>query len=442
MSDLVSEILIIFIEVLCSKIFCEIFGKIRYRGWINVVQLMVLEISAFIAARTFSNVLIIKQIIVASIYAGVMLWHVKISIRKSFVLGWLYQAMMLSTDYFAYSIGKELCSVDEAIGKRYNLENILMILLGKAILFLGIIIIRRKLGKKSVEVLCDTDWLKLLIFPIFTIVIIISMLSFFKYVETPEQIMLVFVGAFGMVGMNIIVFYLINDIVEKETQLYEHKIFQLQVKSQSKMYLSISENFDRQKKKTHEYKNQIDCIERLLKGRQYSKLEEYVKTLHGKLDKELDAIDTNNIIVNAILNTKYQEADTNGIVVVLRVNDLSGMWIKDEDIVTILSNLLDNAIEACKKCDIGKRILKLKLVNEDGMVKIGVKNTFSNPIVYENGEIKSTKLVQTEEHGVGIKNIIEVIERYGGSYIIKNDDHEFYFSIIMPVGYEAPYMSD
>ena len=118
------------------------------------------------------------------------------------------------------------------------------------------------------------------------------------------------------------------------------------------------------------------------------------------------------------------------------------MWIKDEDIVTILSNLLDNAIEACKKCDIGKRILKLKLVNEDGMVKIGVKNTFSNPIVYENGEIKSTKLVQTEEHGVGIKNIIEVIERYGGSYIIKNDDHEFYFSIIMPVGYEAPYMSD
>lgn len=137
MSDLVSEILIIFIEVLCSKIFCEIFGKIRYRGWINVVQLMVLEISAFIAARTFSNVLIIKQIIVASIYAGVMLWHVKISIRKSFVLGWLYQAMMLSTDYFAYSIGKELCSVDETIGKRYNLENILMILLGKAILFLG-----------------------------------------------------------------------------------------------------------------------------------------------------------------------------------------------------------------------------------------------------------------------------------------------------------------
>ena len=272
----------------------------------------------------------------------------------------------------------------------------------------------------------------MLVFPIFTIVIITSMLSFFKNVETTDQIMLVFVGAFGMIGMNIVVFYLINDIAERETKLYEHRIFQLQVKSQTEMYRSISENFDKQKKKTHEYKNQIDCIEQLLNREQYSKLEEYVKAVHGRLDKELDAIDTNNIIVNAILNTKYQEADTNGIVVVLRVNDLSGVWMKDEDIVTILSNLLDNAIEACKKCDDGKRILKLKFVNEDGMIKIGVKNTFSNPIVYENGEIKSTKLVQAEEHGVGIKNIIEVIEKYGGSYIIKDDNYEFYFSIIIP----------
>ena len=66
------------------------------------------------------------------------------------------------------------------------------------------------------------------------------------------------------------------------------------------------------------------------------------------------------------------------------------------------------------------------------MIKIGVKNTFSNPIVYENGEIISTKLVQPEEHGVGIKNIIEVIEKYGGSYSIKNENYEFYFSIIIP----------
>ena len=146
----------------------------------------------------------------------------------------------------------------------------------------------------------------------------------------------------------------------------------------------------------------------------------------------MDAIDTNNVIVNAILNTKYQEAEENKIVFVLRVNDLSGLRMEDEDIVTILSNLLNNAIEACKKCEIDRRILKLKFVNEDGMIKIGVRNTFDTPILYKNGEIQTTKLVKAEEHGVGIRNIIEIIDKYGGSYAIKNKNQEFFFSIIIP----------
>ena len=432
MSDLVVELLIIFFEVLCCKIFCEIFGKLRYKGLINSVQLVLLEFGVLIAARGLSELFIIKQVVMVSLFALFMFWHMKINIKKSFILAVLYQAMLLSIEYLAYSINIELCSGSKIIGKKYDLENVLVILLGKAIVFLCILVIKKQLGEKSTEILADTEWLKLLIFPVFTIIIIASMLSCFKYVETSEQTMLLFIGAFGLIGMNIVVFYLINDIVERETQLYESRIFRLQVKSQAEKYQSISDNFEKQKKRTHEYKNQIECMESLLAQKQYSKLEEYVKGICGRLDKELDAIDTNNIIVNAILNTKYQEAEENGIVFVLRVNDLSSLRFKDEDIVIILSNLLNNAIEACKKCDINRRVLKLKFVKEDGMIKIGVRNTFNNPILYENGEIKSTKLVKTEEHGVGIKNIIEIIEKYDGSYVIKDENQEFYFSIIIP----------
>ncbi|MDE7423846.1 MAG: ATP-binding protein [Lachnospiraceae bacterium] len=431
MSDLLSEILILFFEVLCSKIFYETFGKVRNKGWINIAQLILLESSVLVVASALSNIFLLKQIVVASIYALFMFWHVKVSIRKSFILALLYQAILLSTDYLAYAINNELKLGSNVVGNQYNLENVLVILLAKALVFLCVLIIKKQLGEKSTEILVDADWLKLLIFPIFTIIIITSMLSFIKHVETSEQTMLLFIGAFAMIGMNIVVFYLINDIVERETRLYENRIFQLQAKRQVEKYELISENFDKQKKRTHEYKNQIECVESLLEKKEYVKLEEYVKGICGRLDKELDAIDTNNVIVNAILNTKYQEAEANGIVFVLRVNDLSKLRIADEDIVTILSNLMNNAIEACKKCDSSRRILKLKFVNEDGMIKIGVRNTFNNPILYENGEIKSTKMLQAEEHGVGIRNIIEVIEKYDGSYVIKDDNQEFYFSIII-----------
>lgn len=432
MSDLLAEVLIIFFEVLCCKMFYEIFGEIRHRGWINIVQLIILECCIFVAVRGLARMFIIKQIVMVSLFAVFMFWYMKISIKKSFILAVLYQALLLSIEYQAYSINVEIFFGHKMTGTKYDLGNVLVILLGKAILLLCILILKKQFGKKSIELFTDIEWLKFLIFPMFTIITIASMRYYFRYVETSEQKMLLFIGAFGMIGMNIVVFYLINDIVEREKQLYESRILQLQAESQAEKYQSISENFYKQKKRTHEYKTQIECVKSLLKKKQYSKLEEYVKEICGALGRELDAIDTNNIIVNAILNTKYQEAEENKIVFVLKVNDLSGLKIEDKDIVTILSNLLNNAIEACKKCECDRRIMKVKLVNEDGMIKIGVRNTFNGSILYENGEIRSTKLVRAEEHGVGIKNIIEVIEKYDGSYVIKENNQEFYFSIIIP----------
>lgn len=432
MFDSLPNVLMILFEVFCCKIFYEIFGKVRYKGWINAVQLILLIGSVYGVARGLENIFVLKQIVIIILFAAFMFWHMKISIKKSLILAVLYQGLLLIVDYIAFLIySSGLFSNGESTGLQYMLENVLVVLLGKVLLYFSVLIIKKKFGEKSTEMLADSEWLKFLFFPIFTIAIIVAMFSGFGYTETTEQIYFLFIIAFGMAGMNILEFYLINDIIEREIKLHENEIFQIQVKNQTEMYRSISENFDGQKRKTHEYKNQIVCIESLLGNRKYQELEKYVKEIYGHLDKELDAINTNNVIVNAILNTKYQEADAKGIVFVFRVNDLSQIRIKDEDVVTILSNLLNNAIEACEKCD-DKKVIKLKFVNEDEMIIIAVKNTFSHPICYENGEIKSSKISRAEEHGIGIKNIIKTIEKYNGSYIIEDDRNEFYFSIIIP----------
>lgn len=431
MFDLLPDMLMIFFEVFCCKIFFEIFGAVRCKGWVNVVQLILLAGCVLVFAKGLSDFFVLKQMSIIVVVAVFMFWHIKISMKTSLILAVLYQSLLLAVDYIAFLIYSGSILNGKAEGTQYTLENVLVVLLGKMILYLSIIIIKKKFGKKSSEMLVDIEWIKFLFFPIFTIVIISAMLSVFGYVERSEQANLLFIIAFGMAAMNIVVFYMINDIIEREIKLHENEIFKIQVKNQAKMYQTISENFDNQKKKTHEYKNQIICIESLLGKGKYLELEEYVKGIYGHLDKELDAIDTNNVIVNAILNTKYQEADAKGIVFVFRVNDLSKLRMDDEDIVTILSNLLNNAIEACEECS-DKKVIKLKLVNEDNMIIISVKNTFAHSICYADGEIKSSKLVKTEEHGVGIKNIVRVIEKYNGSYIIKDNNEEFYFSIIIP----------
>lgn len=172
------------------------------------------------------------------------------------------------------------------------------------------------------------------------------------------------------------------------------------------------------------------CIASLLQKKRYNEVEKYIGNINEGLNIELDSIQTNHVIVDAILNTKYREMIEKNIIFVFRINDLSNLSMSDEHIVVILSNLLNNSIEACEKCK-GRRVIKLKFVIEDDGVVLSVKNSYENPLILQDGEYQTTKS-EYDEHGIGIHNIIHVIERYGGSYVIRTDDEEFFFSIFIP----------
>lgn len=430
----IESILIIVFEILCCKIFYESFGQKRYvkKEFISVLQILLLCVAATLSAYLLRGNFIVRQFFNIVMISVIMYWHIEINYKKSFFLVLLFEGLMLVADYIAFSVNTRLFSSEEVVSQRYGTEGMLVTILGKIILFACVVFIRKKFDKRTVDMLSDSEWIRFLFFPVFTITVISAMLSSFKYVETSKQANVLFATALGLVGLNIVVFYLIKNIVEREARIYENEIFKVQINDQMEMYRSISDSLDRQKRKTHEYKNQIICIESMLGKKQYLELEAYVKKIYGNINDEVDVINTNNAIVNAILNTKYQEATKKGMVFVFKVNDLSDLRVSDEDVVTVLANLLNNAIEACEKCT-EKKIIKLKFVKEDTRIIIAVKNTFQNTIHYENGEIKTTKIFEAEEHGVGIKNIINIVEKYGGAYTIQEKDKEFHFSIMIPL---------
>ena len=257
MFELMQSVLLIFIEIMCCKIFYETFGEIRYKGWINIIQFVLLLGSMCLLAYGFSEYFAIRQIIAILMFSIFMFWHVRISLKKSFVLAILFDALLLAMDFLAFLIMSWL-SLDMKISEQqYAIASVLAYLLVKVVLFFLILVIRKQFAKKSMEKMLDTEWLRFLFFPVFTISAIAVMLSVFESVQTVEQANLLAVIAFGMVGMNILVFYLINDIMEREVKMHENKVFQIQAKNQLEMYRSISENFDNLKKKTHEFKKDL-----------------------------------------------------------------------------------------------------------------------------------------------------------------------------------------
>ena len=110
-------------------------------------------------------------------------------------------------------------------------------------------------------------------------------------------------------------------------------------------------------------------------------------------------VNTNHAVVNVVLNQKYQSALEKNITMILSVNDLSGLTMGEEDLVTLLVNLLDNAVEACEKLE-ERRIIRFKMVLEDGELILSVSNPVAEPVIIDGKKIATTKK-DGRNHGIG-----------------------------------------
>ena len=432
MLNYVQGIVLTALEIICCKIFFESFGKKRYESSLrNCFIIFSTIISCYLIVLTFYNKFIIKQILVIVAIALFMSAYVKVKLIKAIVLSLLFQGLLLSIDYLTFWVNISLFKSIADINKSYLIDASMIVVMAKLVLFMTVVIIRKKTGDKMADVLSNADFLRFMFFPIFTIFTIIALIDTSGNGANQRQNDVFLAISLCLACMNILLFYLINDILKREIRVRESDIFRLRATNQTDTYRSISENFVKQRRRTHEYKNQILCIESLINTENYAELKNYIKNISGHLSTELDYIKTNNVIVDAILNSKYRETLEKGIMFIFQLNDLSTIGIEDEDIVVILSNLLSNAIEACEKYS-GKKVIKLKFIKEGDDIIISVKNTYNGKLEIRDGEIQTSKLYDSDEHGIGIKNIIAVIEKYQGSYTIQNDKEEFYFSIMLP----------
>ncbi|MDE5825346.1 MAG: ATP-binding protein, partial [Lachnospiraceae bacterium] len=146
-------------------------------------------------------------------------------------------------------------------------------------------------------------------------------------------------------------------------------------------------------------------------------------------------INTNHTVVNIILNQKYQAARDKNITMTFVINDLSGLTMPEEDLVTLLTNLLDNAIEACEKIDekntaIDKTI-QFKMVVEESQLILSVRNPVNEPVQIKNNMVVTSKK-DSIYHGIGLSNIDTVVKKYHGTSVLKCKDGWFSFAAILP----------
>lgn len=424
--------LFVLVETICCVIFFEIFenkDKENKNAWIaRWITILCLSILTFAEANIFQNQMVIRLFTDIGLTTLIMLFYMKERVSKCFVLCIIFEGLMWLADFITILINPFLAQskIEES-----EIRNFLIIILSKMLLFLIIIIIKNVFHHNTAKYIRGKDWLFFLVMPFFSVGTTIIFIKNISLVTGTDLEWIFALLALGLAGMNIVMFYFMQNIGKREYLLHENALLELETKNQLKLYETISEQVQNQRKLSHEYKNQLICIQSLCATEEYGQLKEYLQQINGEVLHDLDYIDTGHTFINAVLNAKYEEAIRKNISLVCKINDLSELTMSSSDLVILLSNLLNNAIEACEKCNT-ERNIKIKCIYENDELILSIKNTYNGKLNEIGKNLYTIKEQDRENHGIGLKNVIQIIEKNDGYYAVEHTDTEFWISVIVP----------
>lgn len=212
----------------------------------------------------------------------------------------------------------------------------------------------------------------------------------------------------------VLIIYLLFNCISKQYFENISLLMEKQVEQQVEHYKKINKLTDDLREFRHDYKNHMICLQSLLNNKQYDEALSYVKSITNQEILDSNKFFSGNQIADAILTDKNELAQKNNCKIIFdgSVSD----EISVSNLCTILSNALDNSIEACSKIDSDEtQIIDVKCVASELIQIIRI----SNPNL-DNNAVTETSKADRKNHGFGLSNIRRTVERMDGQMIISS----------------------
>ena len=190
---------------------------------------------------------------------------------------------------------------------------------------------------------------------------------------------------------------------------------------------------DELREQMHNVGNSMKTIQILAMKNQSEKIVELTRQWAETMERLTDDRFCVSETLNAILNEKRAEAQQKGVKVELYAEPGVSMdKIREQDMIGIVGNLLDNAIEAAQQ-RAGDGWLKAELfrANEGQLVLFKVENNFLTAPVQEDGRFLTQKKDKAH-HGFGTQYVQDVVGQYGGWCHFEVGDEVFKVTVMLP----------
>lgn len=209
----------------------------------------------------------------------------------------------------------------------------------------------------------------------------------------------------------------------------EKKIMDIQNNAIECRYKDLSEAHEKYRCLVHDEKHLISYVKECLVNGKTDEALIFLGDFQCTLNEQEECVWTGIQELDYILNIKFRAMKEKDI----ELNydfDVNKIPLKNTDIVIVMGNLLDNAIEAAKKCEEGKKYINITIKNINQFFILKIKNSCVKKAVVKNERFISDKL-QKQKHGLGIESVKHIITSYNGEMSFLCDEEIFEVKIII-----------
>ena len=192
-------------------------------------------------------------------------------------------------------------------------------------------------------------------------------------------------------------------------------------------YQSLKSRMTESAKTRHEIRHQLTAIDVLLRKKDYPAAADLLEQMLGGQSLRIPLAFTGNLAVNMILQDAAVRAGQADIAFESSVQIPDSLNIPEEDLCTLLMNMLDNALEGAKKVFPEEdRHISVHIRVSDGYLAIRCENSFDGNLKKDRlGRLLTTKN-DNVSHGFGCRQMEEVARKYQSTVCFDTPDaHTF-----------------
>lgn len=179
----------------------------------------------------------------------------------------------------------------------------------------------------------------------------------------------------------------------------------------------------------HDFRHHLAALSGYARSTDLAPLQDYLESLGiQRLDDSMNLCA--NAAADALARQYLDSARDNGVEVDAMLEISENPGISTPDLCVVLGNCLENAAEAARQAPSSHRLIRIRAKETPGWLSIVLENSCLPGSLQQSEEgYLSTK--EAGRVGIGLRNVVSTVERYGGTAVFEKNDERFRTSLIL-----------